>query len=147
MSRGVVSFFRGPSPKDLARAHNDIDAIRAGRRREVTCFLRADFGPYPRRQRQGILVLTSTSAAWRPFWRLRRRPLSIAVRITSLRVRDAQPDEWNLKKGGTAFGVVTVPTFCVVVCKTLDGTIEFAVPALDAETVAAALRSASNASG
>jgi hypothetical protein len=42
-----------------------------------------------------------------------------------------------VKKGGTALGVVAVPAFMVVTCRTPSGPLDFVVPAADEPLVAA----------
>jgi hypothetical protein len=127
------SGFRTPSPE---RSADDLRAVQAGEGRTVSCFLRADYGPYPRRKRQGMLEVRSPVARWRPFWSIRRPAIDLALSVTGVTVRNPDKSEWNLKKGGTFLGVVPVPRFQVVVCRTSDGTVEFAVPSTDAELVA-----------
>jgi hypothetical protein len=73
--------------------------------------------------------------AWRPTWGLHRRLIPISEHIRSLEVRQADRSEWNVKKGGKAFGVLPVPEFQVVVCKTDRGELELSVPSTDIELV------------
>jgi hypothetical protein len=109
--------------------------------RAVSCFLKGSADPYPRRSKQGTLELTRDGITWRPSWSFRRRPIPINEEIRSVDVREAGRSEWNVKKGGNAFGVVPVPAFQVVVCKTDRGTLELSVPSTDMGLVLTALRS------
>jgi hypothetical protein len=59
--------------------------------------------------------------------------------VQSAEVRQAGRSEWNLKKGGTAFGVIPVPEFKVIVCQTDRGILKLCVPATDVALVRAAL--------
>jgi hypothetical protein len=128
----LKALFRRPTS---AQVQSDLDALQLGESRSVSCFLRASFGPYPRRVRQGMLDLTKSSAEWRPFWSLRRRPLQLVLRVESISVRPPGPAEWNVKKGGNAFGVVPVPRFVTIVCKTGEGTVELTVVDVDVPLV------------
>jgi hypothetical protein len=78
--------------------------------------------------------------AWRPYWSLHRRSIPINERMVSVEVREAGRSEWNLKKGGDAFGVIPVPEFQVVVCKTDRGVVELSVPSTDVGRVVTALK-------
>jgi hypothetical protein len=126
------SGFRFPSP---VRSADDLRAVQAGDSRTISCFLRADHGPYPRRKRQGLLELRSPIARWRPFWSIRRPAVDLTLTVTGLTVRDPDQADGAVKKGGTFLGLVPVPGFQVVVCTTPDGIIEFTVPSTDAELV------------
>lgn len=135
----LKALFRRPTS---AQSQGDVEALQLGEGRRVSCFLRASFGPYPRKVRQGTLDLSPPIARWRPFWSLRRRPLTIASRIESVTMRPPGPDEWNVKKGGSALGV-PIPQFLTVVCTTTDGTVELTVPDVDAQLVARFFRAQS----
>jgi len=50
--------------------------------------------------------------------------LQLVLRVESISVRPPGPAEWNVKKGGSAFGVVPVPRFLTIVCKTGEGTVD-----------------------
>ena len=130
------AFFRRPPP---AASMEDVEAFRQGEGRFVTCSLRGSVDPYPRRSTQGKLALTSSRVAWRPAWGVRRRWLTIDERIQSMERRPAGGSEWNVKKGGKAFGVLPVPEFQVVVCTTDRGILEFSVPSADLVLVETAL--------
>lgn len=126
------------TPSDVA-AGADQEAFRQGEGRTVSCSLRGSVDPYPRRSRQGVLELTQDGIAWRPTWGLHRRLIPITEHIHSVEVRQAGRSEWNVKKGGKAFGVLPVPEFQVVVCKTDRGELELSVPSTDVGLVKAAL--------
>ncbi len=104
---------RPPGPNDGA---SDIEAIRSGETRRVSCFLRGEGGPYPKKLKQGRLVLGKDQAAWTPYWSVSRKPIDIDRNVTSVQSRPADGREPNVKKGGTAFGVVQIPAFMVVTC-------------------------------
>ena len=59
--------------------------------------------------------------------------------LSALTARQAGRSEWNVKKGGNAFGV-PVLAFQVVVCRTDRGTIYLCVPSTDVGLVLTALR-------
>ncbi|MGO8961716.1 MAG: hypothetical protein ACLQFR_30745 [Streptosporangiaceae bacterium] len=123
----------------MAAAAADQEAFRAGEVRTVSCFLAGSTDPYPRHPRQGKLELTQDRIVWRPFWSVQRTPIAIDKRVHSVEVREAGRAEWNLKKGGNAFGV-PVPEFQVVVCHTDRGVVELSVPSTDVAVVLTALR-------
>jgi hypothetical protein len=113
--------------------------VRQGEGRSVACFLRGSCAPYPRRDRQGTLEITSSGLYWHGSWGFGRRTLTIAQSPIDLEVRDADKTHWNVKKGGKAFGVLPVPAFRTIVCTTDAGVIELTVPQEDAPLVRAAL--------
>jgi len=49
--------------------------------------------------------------------------------------RPADHREPNVKKGGSAFGVIAVPAFVVVTCTLDSGTIDLVVPGVDERLV------------
>jgi len=102
----------------------------------ISCFVRADFGPYPRRMRQGTLRIEGVEAAWSPFWSFWRRQRPIDRDVTAIAVRDAGPTEPNAKHGGRGNGR-DVPQFRVVVCTTPRGTIELVVPPAEVDRLTA----------
>lgn len=130
------ALFRPPAEADAAA---DQQAFRDGEGRTVSCFLRGPGAPYPRRLRQGSLKLTRDGISWRPFWSLRRRSIMINERIRSVDVRQAGRSEWNLKKGGNAYGI-PVPELQVIVCQTDRGVLELSVPDTDVGLVVTALK-------
>lgn len=97
----------------------------AGEPRTVACFLRADFGLYPRRLRQGTLLLSASSPVWRPYWSMRRADLELPSIVARMSVREPGRRERNVKSW----------LFQVVVCTTLQGTLEIAVPRVDVPVV------------
>ena len=128
--------FRPPSDR---AASADREALRRGEGRTVSCFLRGSAAPYPRHLRPGTLVLTHGEMGWRPQWSFRRRLIPLRECVQSVEVRRPGRAEWNLKKGGTAFGVIPVPEFKVIVCQTDRGALKLCVPATDVALVRAAL--------
>jgi len=133
----IRALFR--EPKDNA-AQSDIDAVRQGEGRAVSCLLKGPVAPFPRRRRQGTLALSAIGVFWRPSWSLHPKPLMIPRPAQSVEVRAAERSEWNMKKGGKAFGVVPVPEFQVVIARTDVGALELAVPSTDVELVMEVLR-------
>lgn len=131
------ALFRRPSDAAFLA---DQRAFIGGEARSVSCFLKGSADPYPRRSKQGSLELTRDGIAWRPFWGLRRRSIPINEGVRSVEVREPGRSKWNVKKGGNAFGVVPVPAFQVVVCKTDRGILELSVPITDVGLVLTALR-------
>lgn len=129
--------FRAPSEEAIAA---DQEALTRGEHVIVTCFLRGPAPWYPSRQRQGELELALEEIRWRSFWSLRRASLVIDAPIRSIDVRAAGRGEWNVKKGGKAFGVIPIPEFKVVEATTDAGVVEFAVTSWDAPLVVSALR-------
>lgn len=132
----VRTFFRTPSD---GAAASDRDALARGEGRALTCFLKGSVDPYPRRSRQGTLELTRDEITWRASWGIPRRAVPINEHVQSVEVRQADRSEWNVKKGGKAFGVLPVPEFLVIVCKTDRGVLELSVPSADVPLVQAAL--------
>ena len=134
---GVIrSHFRTPSESAELLDH---DASVDGKGRAVTCWLKGEMDPFPKRSRQGILELNSAGVAWRPSWGIRRERIVFADPIESLEIRRTGPAEWNMKKGGKAYGVLAVPEFLVLVCKTERGVLELAVSGTDVTLVRTAL--------
>lgn len=98
----------------------------------MSCFLRGDVSHYPQRLKQGSLVLSGTEASWTPFWSIRRHPLAIQLVVKAVESRHADNRErFRVKKGGKAYGVVEIPTFYVVTCRTDVGSVDFVVPHAD----------------
>jgi hypothetical protein len=114
---------------------NDVSAIREGASLRVSCFLRGSFGAYPRHLRQGMLLLSVHKATWTPYWSIKRRPLDINFGVQSVNTREADHREPNVKKGGTAFGVVAISSFVVVACNGPLGSLDLIVPRADAPLV------------
>ncbi|GAA3809175.1 hypothetical protein [Cellulomonas soli] len=103
----------------------DLGAVLAGGSRTVACFLSADFGPYPRRLRQGVLRVELPTAAWRPFWSLRRQDLALPADLVVAGVRDASASDRGPKDW----------LFQVVVARCPEGTLTMAVPTADVAMV------------
>jgi len=141
---GFLDVLRHPSrilrPATPAEGESDIEALRRGESRRVSCFLRGTFGPYPRRLKQGSLELSGLGATWRPFWSFRRTLLSIDIEVASVDTRPADHREPRVNKGGKAFGVVGIPTFVVVTCSTPSGSLDLVVPSADLPLVAGFFR-------
>lgn len=147
---GFLGVLRHPSrivrPPAAAQSQADLEALRHGETRRVSCSLRGSFGPYARRLRQGALYLSTGSAQWIPFWSVRRNPQQITGPVQSVTTRPSDRREWNIKKGGTAAGgLVTVPSFTVVTCQTPSGTFDLVVPEADVPLVVGYFKSASPA--
>jgi hypothetical protein len=143
---GTLGVLRHPSlilrPPPASSGESDLRAVRSGEHRLVSCFLRASFEPFPRTLKQGRLALADEKASWTPYWSVRRAPLVVPTPVDSVSVRPADHREPNVKKGGTAFGVVSIPAFVVVTCQTRSGSLEFVVPHSDESLVAGFFSSA-----
>lgn len=81
--------------------------------------------------------MQGTQASWTPYWSLRRRPWTLDLKVVSVDSRPADDREPNVKKGGTALGVVALPTFVVVSSMTPSGAVDCVVPAADEPLVKA----------
>jgi len=99
--------------------------------RKISCFLRGSQDGFPTRLRQGWLILQNGQAEWSPFWSVRRAPLTLDFVPLRVESRPADHREPNVKKGGTAFGVIAVPSFMVVTCVLDTGDIDLVVPGVD----------------
>jgi hypothetical protein len=130
------ALFRAPTPEAMAA---DQEALRRGEHLIVTCFLSGP-RPYPKGLRQGELELTQEETRWRAFWLPWRAPLVIDAPVRSVDVRAAGQSDWNLKKGGKAFGLIPIPEFKVIEATTDDGVLELAVTSWDVPLVVFALR-------
>ena len=119
----------------------DLEAVSRGQGRTVSCFLRGSMPPYPRHVKQGTLRVAAGDVSWRPTWGLRRPTYAIHEKVRAVHFRAPGRAEWNVKKGGTAFGVITIPQFTVIVASTDRGVLEFTVPVIDADLVTTVLRS------
>lgn len=129
--------FRSPAQESSL---SDLEALRHGEGRVVSCILKGSVPPYPRHPKQGLLELTSGQVSWHPSWTLSRRRLLITKPLAPIEVQNAGRSQWNVKKGGKAFGVVPIPEFKVVVVKTTESLLELSVPMTDVELVTAALQ-------
>lgn len=136
---GFLDVLRHPArimrPPAGSEGGSDLTAIRAGSARTVSCFLRSDHDPYPRRLTPGRLVLSPDGPSWTALWSLRRKPLPIGLPVTWLATRAADHREPNVKKGGSAFGVVSVPTFMVITLTTPTATLDLVLPQADVQLV------------
>jgi hypothetical protein len=129
--RNPLLLFKPPEPK---QSQGDLQAVRRGEARKVSCFLRGSLAPYPRRLRQGTLYLSGLNVHWEPFWSVRRIPQQITGPFLSITTRPADDREPNVKKGGGS--ILNVPSFTVVTCHTPHGAVDLVVPEADARLVA-----------
>jgi hypothetical protein len=129
--------FRAPSPQAAAR---DLEALERGEGLVVSCFLRGLVAPYPRRWKQGSLELMKGRISWRPLWALRRRPILVDKHVRSVEVKPIPASAWNVKKGGRAFGLVSLPDFQMVVATADRTVLEFIVPCIDVQLVVSAIK-------
>lgn len=125
--------FRSPKASEGAA---DIEAVRRGEARSVSCFLRGTFDPFPRKLKQGELELSSEAASWTPFWSISRHPLALELAAEHVTTRPADSREPHVKKGEKVFGVMPTPAFVVVNCTTSMGVLELVVPSADGPLVA-----------
>jgi hypothetical protein len=110
-----------PSAPEL-RAVAAEDVLRYGVPVEMSCYLRGSFGPFPRRGRQGLLVLERGTATWRTGW-LRR--------VThQLPLAGAGVTERALRKGRRD----PAPLFRLVEVTHPEGTLELTIPSADVPT-------------
>lgn len=141
LARAASAAVNGPPGPEAGQV--DVDAVRSGEAREVSCFLRGSAEPYPRRLRQGSLFISLQETYWVPFLSFRRQPLLIDIKAEWVRTRVADRREPNVKKGGSGPYGVRVPTFVVVTCATQPGkgpaTVDFVVPNADALLVSSYL--------
>ena len=133
----IRSGFRQPNSNET---EGDIESVRDGSTRIVSCSLRGPRSPYPKRSKQGNLQISHGLVTWSPSWGLHRRKLTIDEKFQSIRVLDPGKAEWNSKKGGSAFGVIPIPKFQVLECQSENGVFEFTVPQADIKLVELALR-------
>jgi hypothetical protein len=91
------------------------------------------------RPKQGTLELVEGEVRWRASTGLSRQTFAIDAPIRSVDVRDVAQGDWNIKRGGKAFGVFPLPEFKVLVAETDGGLLEFAVPSPDLSLVTTAL--------
>jgi hypothetical protein len=139
---GTYSFtgiIRHPSrllrPGGKLDSSDDINALDKGEARRVSCFLRCSEDGFPKRLSQGSLTLQIGQAEWSPFWSIRRAPLSLDFVPSRVEARPADHREPNVKKGGTAFGAIAVPSFVVITCGLNSGTVDLVVPGVDEQLV------------
>jgi hypothetical protein len=122
-----------PSSPSVGRM--DAQAIQGGATLNVSCFLRGTFGAYPHNLKQGELLISGQHATWTPSFAFKRQPLVIDIKPQSLTTRPPDHREPNVKKGGTAFGVVAIPSFVVITCNGPLGSLDLVVPQADAPLV------------
>lgn len=108
----------------------DIAAVLDGETRRVSCFLRGSSAPYPRWLRQGELDISGDAAQWTPFWSVRRGPIPVAARPTSIRTRRPGRREWQLGSP-QLFVVIT----CALGSDGSQQKTDLVVPAADAPLV------------
>ena len=142
---GFFAVLRHPSrmirPPGPSEGRSDIEAVRSGQARQVSCLLRGNFDPYPRRLRQGTLLLSGPVASWTPYWSFKRQPLAVEVTLDAVTTRPADKREGpKVKKGGRRWGVVAIPHFSVVTCTSSLGILDFVVPPADEPLVAGYFR-------
>jgi len=101
--------------------------------------MRSDSGRFPRRIRQGALLIRGRTATWAPFWSVRRTSLDIPTGTVVTSVRAPSRPEWNVKRGGRAFGIIPVPGARVVCLSARRTDLELIVPEIDLPLVRAAL--------
>jgi hypothetical protein len=119
---------------------DDASALQNGEARKVSCFLRSTEDGYPKRLNQGSLILQNGQAEWSPFWGIKREALRLDFVPSSVETRPADHREPNIKKGGSALGVIAVPSFIVITCGLNSGTVDLVVPGLDEQLVEAFFR-------
>jgi hypothetical protein len=108
----------GRRRRELAAA----EVLRYGVPVEMSCYLRASFGPFPRRGRQGLLVLEGGTATWRSGW--------VRKTVHRLPLAGAGVTERALKKGRRD----PAPLFRVVEVTRPEGRLELTIPTSDIPT-------------
>jgi len=125
-SRSLSHLLRHPSlllrPPTRDESLADLAAVRAGESRRVACVLAGDVEPWPRRHRQGVLIisLARDGASWRPTW-ARGAALPLVLPATEATVRD--PTLSGHRPADDRFRTV--------VARFGDATLELDVPAAD----------------
>lgn len=126
------------SPKESASLA-DIQAIEHGEGRTVACWFRGLYGQYPRRFVQRKLDLVPGGMLFQPYWfSASHRNLRVEDAIISAHVRPRDPrTDWNIKSSGQfrRGGLLESSGFSVIVCETLKGPLELAVPNPDLDLV------------
>jgi hypothetical protein len=134
-TRGFLDVLRARGRKPTAATSaSDIEAIRNGEHRLVSCFFRSTSAPAPTRFRQGMLELASGRANWRPFMNRKDPPVPIAVPVAGLLERARDPKTDRMIKSGGAFapgGQFQASAFVVLACTSAHGSFELAVPRMD----------------
>jgi hypothetical protein len=97
---------------------SDIDAVRAGESRMMSCHLRSDIAHLPRKFTIGKLYVTNDELVWKRDYKhgdLQKIPMLNRV----LEVRTvSRLSEWNIKRG----------LFKIIAAAGPDGVVEMAVP-------------------
>jgi hypothetical protein len=132
--QAIQAGLRSPDPGVAAE---DQQAVGAGGRRRVSCFIRLS---YQRRFRQGDLEVSQTGATWHP--RGRRRDRSLSVRragdpTTRLPGRRDIPLPRGI--GHRQNGLLGSGGWTVLACVVDDDSAEIAVPSVDVGLVNAVL--------
>lgn len=117
----------------------DVDAVRAGESRIVACYLRGNFGSYPRRVTAGKLQVSSDSITWTPFipfpW---RHAVGIDFRVLCVQTRPPGIKEFDVLGGEKLRDGVMVPKWTVVTAKKPGiGAVDFVLPTPDVQLVTA----------
>jgi hypothetical protein len=110
----------GVGGRELPVAAEEV--LRYGVPVEMSCYLRGSFGPYPRRGRQGLLVLEGGTATWRSGW--------VRKTVHRLPLAGAGVTERALKKGRRD----PAPLFRLVQVTHPEGTLELTIPTSDVPT-------------
>lgn len=142
---GFKGVLRHPSrllrPGGASSVSDDVAAVDRGEARRVSCFLRSTEVGLPKRLRQGTLTLQNGQAEWSPFWSFRREALRLEFVPSKVEARPADRREPNVKKGGKAVDLITVPSFIVIRCVVLSGNVDLVVPGVDQQLVEGFFRS------
>jgi hypothetical protein len=137
----VPRMVRSPKPSD---GQADVEAVRRGEKRIVSCFIRGNFDPFPRQLKQGELVVGGAEPVWTPFWSIKHQPVVLDFEVVDVITRpvDEREPSTRIKQGIKLFGkVVPVgPIFTVVACITPLGYVDFVIPSADGPLVAEAFR-------
>jgi hypothetical protein len=117
----------------------DVDAVRAGESRIVACYLRGNFGSYPRRVTAGNLQVSTDSITWTPFipfpW---RHAVGIDFRVLCVQTRPPGIKEFDVPSGEKLRDGVMVPKWTVVTAKKPGiGAVDFVLPTPDVQLVTA----------
>jgi hypothetical protein len=137
---GMLDFRRNPGFRhgDNWRKHvptsidgiSDIEAVRAGESRQVSCFIRGDHEHLPSKSKQGVLVVSNGGVSWTPFWSRKRKPLAVPAVTGGIATRNqGKGDVGPLIVGRAESG------FTVITCDSLAGSVELAVPMADVPLV------------
>ena len=126
---------RNPSlqyrPPPIEAGTPDIEAVRNGEARLVSCFLRGENDPYPRKPRQGSLVVSGTKATWTPYWSYVQKEVELNMRVDELERRD--PDKREGPRGTRLYPVFA--RYELVTLRTAKGAIDLIVTKVDAPLV------------